>query len=150
MTITEVGLKFKILPRYTLNGYIHDEKISSENFILNLIIHYNEKYYTMQETKSICGPKLARSIEDIYRITKSYYPQITLTIIMTHLTKWVLEKRINVLFCKEIKKRVFNIKFTQFNSFGEEGSNKYNAYNGTAVGADEHGITGDMYLNLLN
>lgn len=150
MTITEVGVKLKSLSRYELKGYTHDITLSAKNFLLNFITLYNEKYYTVEGSTTICAPKYARSIEDIYRITKFYYPKITLRIIMTHLTEWVKSEDMNVLFCSAIKKRVFNIKYTQFNSFGEEGSNYYKRYTGLEIGQDEHGFTGDDYLNLLN
>lgn len=148
MTITELGVKFKALPRFKLNGYTHIEQ-TSEEFINNFIKVYNEKYYTTENDKNVCAPKMARSIEDIYRITKTYYPQLTLRSIMIHLAKGVTNKKFNVLFCNAIKKRVFNIKFTQFNSFGEEGTNYYERYKGTEIGCDEHGLSGDNYLNLL-
>lgn len=138
MTISEQGKIFKEKSRFQLKNYNHEEQ-NSEQFMRNFFIKYNQEYYTMDGAKAICGPKLARSLEDIYRIVKNYYPKITLRTIMKTLANFHVEENVKTLFCGQIKKRVFHIKYGT-NDF-KKTLLKYNL--------DELGFSGDDYLNLI-
>lgn len=92
-----------------------DNTVDIPTFLQELINNYVNHNYTYDINNNITDEKaLHRSIEDIFRITKYYYPDITLKELLTELLKLQRDDKIRSLFCNDILKRTYFTKNTEF------------------------------------
>lgn len=120
-----------------------------KNFIANLIFILNT-HYTLDHLNNVyCNPNKLRSLGDLFLITKQYFPEITLKEVMKELAFNVVEKIYTVIWCPDIKKRVFFKTCMLQGSFDTDKTIYYGNYQGVQDGSDEYGFFGDDYLNLL-
>lgn len=110
----------------------------------------NKRYFTkFVDGNKQCEPNKYRSIEDIYLLTRNYFPKTTLKEVMKILAELVTMDKLFVIWCPRIKKRVF-MQYRDINAgLAYTELKMYGAYNGTEKGKDEFGFNEDDYLNLL-
>jgi hypothetical protein len=82
-------------------------KSMGEFFAFNNI--YDTSVASSQYTNKQCFKKKRRSLGDIYRIYKYYYPQITIKEIIEKLQLEIDQNKLSVSYCNDIKKCVFTI-----------------------------------------
>jgi hypothetical protein len=78
-----------------------------EDFVLNFLKVYADNSYTWQDSKKICNKFKNRSIQDVYSVAKSYFPDTTLAEVIRILSKLYLNKKISYWECYVVKRIVF-------------------------------------------
>jgi len=77
-------------------------------FLLDLVLIYCSLYDTLNSDNNIDTVRgKHRSVEDLFRITKYYYPEVTLLEVMTELTAHARANSLFALPCSNIKKFTF-------------------------------------------
>jgi len=92
--------------RSTLINTVNNPKA----FLRRFFKEYNTNHYTIVDDLDkhiICGPNRRRSIEDIYQITRYYFPKVTLDQVIKLLIELVHENCLGLSKCNDIKKYVF-------------------------------------------
>ena len=96
-------------------GLVRKPKFELDTFIQLLIDRWVNKYETFNMEGIITdGKKLHRSIDDIYRITKYYKPEVTLLDVIRVLVLKIQNKEVKTLFCKNIMKRTYFTKHVAY------------------------------------
>lgn len=97
-------------------GLVRKPKFELDVFIQLLIDRWINKYETFNMEGVVTdGKRLHRSIDDIYRITKYYKPEVTLLDIIRVLVLKIQSKEVRTLFCKNIMKRTYFTKIEDYN-----------------------------------
>lgn len=97
-----------------LQRYIHDPKLSLQDFLINFFKTYNLTYATLYKTGTRAGDvqteaRKRRSIGDIFKIVKEYYPSASLADVAKVLYIDLLNFNgfVGTLKCRQINKRVW-------------------------------------------
>lgn len=139
-----------MLDNISFQGYQLPINYTVQQF-LNDFCNLRNHYYTQNEFGMIVTSiGKYRSLNDIYCITKHYFPEVTLKQIMKILAEQVQTEQTGVLFCADIKKRVFYVPKMLNAGFAQNNDKFYGRYQGTKKGKDEYGFDEHTYLNLLN
>lgn len=125
-------------PGFTVERFVRDFKSNGR------------RYYTINtQGEILTSIGKYRSLNDIYCITKHYFPDVTLKEVMKVLAEQVQAEENGVLFCDTIQKRVFGVSSSLNAGFAENSLKLYGRYTGTELGKDEYGFDETTYLNLL-
>lgn len=124
-------------PPLMLDGKVRKHR-TVKMFLKTFFTEYNREYSTRHLNKRLqCHLGRRRSLGDLYRIVKHYYPKATLKEVLRVLYVELPEelKGFRISFCSEIKRKVFY----------------YSYFRNTFVGntRDEFGITPNEYKNEL-
>ena len=133
-----VQKKFDKLRKLSLKDFENTDK-DIKDFLKNFLVTYNkEKATIVKQSKRAHTPKAkTRSLGDIYRITKSYFPDTTLKEVLTIITDF---EYISGHYCPDIHKQVYFIG-NDFNELSCHSSrSKFDN------GFDENGINIKPYL----
>lgn len=110
--LTEIENKILEMPEIRLKGVLKLRKESLEEFLADFFKKWNNEKITIytENSKEQTDVAKRRSLGDIFKICKYYYPKCTLQEV-THILYHVLPTTINPgfrsSFCNQIKKRVF-------------------------------------------
>lgn len=74
-----------------------------KSFISSFFNYLNYYYVTYRDTEYYCDSDRNRSLGDVFRICKYYFPDCTLK----EVTETVWNSNINTLYCNDILKRVY-------------------------------------------
>lgn len=133
----------------SFKDYLLPPDFTVERFVRNFKEN-GRRYYTINTAGEILTSiGKYRSLNDIYCITKHYFPDVTLKKVMQILVEQVQAGDNGVLFCDTIQKRVFGVSSSLNAGFAENPKKLYGRYTGTELGKDEHGFDETTYLNLL-
>ena len=90
-----------------LSGYQHNPDMPYSEFIQKLLAEYNKQCptYDVDTAELQCQSARNRSLEDIYRIVKNYYPNLRLRTIYT-----TLLENSGSMICSSIKRRTYREK----------------------------------------
>lgn len=92
-----------------IENYIHDEKLTLNQFIELFLVQLNENNNTIYNSNKIqCKSGKTRSLGDIYLICKSYYPNVTKKQVKRSLL--YLGNNLVGHYCPTIEKRVYSHK----------------------------------------
>lgn len=107
--LVNTGEKLDKLPPLHLRNFNTDVLTGkSPEKILNILIEAQYKDFTVTDNGDIqCEPGRKRSQEDLYRIMKYYYPEITFPILREMLLKMINESHLCSLHCHDINRRIF-------------------------------------------
>ena len=130
---------FKKIEKYILDKYKGctfdnmDEAVEPDYtaFIWNLIHKYTYECYSTYSSNSedkCTPPGRHRSAGDIFLLTKNYFPNITFKEVIKELFFLCEEKKISVLYCKDIYKLTF-FKPGKYGNFWTEYSENYDTDN---------------------
>lgn len=100
--------KLNKIGTYSLKSYRHENSLTFQDFIYNLLREYSFYFITIDKNnKFICEKGRRRSLGDIYLITKHYYPDITLETVLKELLYLVKGNIISVQKCSNIGRHVY-------------------------------------------
>lgn len=105
--------------RYGQTNYIPDENLNItvdlqlKDFILKFLQNYNKEYFTFCGKRYICDLHRRRSLGDIYRICKNYYPDCKPEQVLKYLIDLNNEGYIGGSYCNTINRFVFHDEHTQ-------------------------------------
>lgn len=105
--IEEVEKNLNAAPSLILEGYVFDQGISLTDFILKFIDTLNITYCTVDSNGFVETQGKHRSLGDIYRICRSYFPSVTLAEVYDILNMLWAEVKIKSLHCYNIRKTVY-------------------------------------------
>lgn len=107
--IEQIEKKLKNRHNLTLKGYVHNKELSLEDFVEKLLLSLVFKHTTLYKGGGTQTPKAKhRSLGDIYKICKSYYPECSLHNLLSIL--WCLcfnERVIDIMYCGGIEKMTY-------------------------------------------
>lgn len=85
------------------------QTMSYKGFIETALTAFNPNVSTLyaDNNSKQCSKAKRRSAGDIFRITKYYYPQVTLKQVLNSLSSLALNKKIRSSMCEMINKRVY-------------------------------------------
>lgn len=125
----------------TLKFNVSDDKIDNSdltNFVVKLLLKYNNNYDTVNAitNKVQCTSERYRSLYDLYRITKYYFPNISVKeFLILFYNNAIIKNNMRVCchYCNEVCRRVY-------------GYNKYGSYPlkddlNRTTWPEEHGIS---------
>lgn len=105
--IEQVEKELNQLPILVIEGYIFDQTLSLSDFILKFIDTLNIRYQTTDNAGHTEATGKHRSLGDIYRVCRSYYPNVTLLEVYDAINTLWAECKIKTLKCPTISKRVY-------------------------------------------
>lgn len=102
--------KLHLIDRWTQ----HNTEISTRNSLYDFLWYffneYNKRSYTVDDTNTVqCAFNKRRSLGDIYRICRYYYPDITLEQVLKTLISLINSRDIGASRCSTIHKYVFHV-----------------------------------------
>lgn len=99
------------------DAFINIEGLSLEEFLSNLVVDYARLYNTLDTDDNIqCDYNRNRSLGDIYRITLSYFPEVSLVeVIQALITLVNQEDEVMSMRCGDISKRVY---YNRYKGYG--------------------------------
>lgn len=138
--IKEMEDKVKKRHKLVLDGYNHNQKLPLKDFIHSFLGDLNQMHSTIYKTSgnSQCRKGRRRSASDVFLVCKSYYPNVTMKQVMTHLVELVNEAKIKTIYCGMINKRVYRKNMPEQTTWN------------SIYGKDEFGFVGKDYLSLIN
>lgn len=145
--IEEVEERLNQLPTIIVDGYDHPNHLSLDGFISEFILHLNRIYTTsVADGSHTDAAGKHRSIGDIYRICKRYYPNTTLVEVNDILNDLWAKRQIKTLKCPHIQKRVY---FERAHAHdGETYGETLKMYYGFYQNRNEYGwMIGEDYFN---
>ena len=145
-----------LIDLYDEKEYKKKRNVKTSNFVKLLISKLFPTHTTYEEginDKVQCKWNKNRSLTDIYLTTRHYYKRAKLEEIMKTLVYMTInDNKKGVLWCPNIKKRVFTNFNGAVNSFYPvfyKNTNKFELYGKYLKdGCDELGLNGDDYMNL--
>lgn len=96
----------------TLKNFTLTDKTAID-FVRNFLVDYNNKHETLLDGRFYCQTFRRRSVEDIYNLTRNYFPEITQNDVIEILIDLLFENKedknylINGIYCSGIKRTVF-------------------------------------------
>lgn len=113
---------------YKLEKYTHDERLTLIDFIYLFFVKLNDKFSTVDPENDdylICHSGRSRSLGDIYKICKYYYPTTTIE----EVKELLLDFGTNLVghFCNDIDRRVYSIKakWRNWGSYGDHREDEF-------------------------
>jgi len=92
---------------------------SQLGIVINILKYLNTRntYYVPKSKRVQCYSNHSRSMGDIFRIMKCYYPDLTLKELRSLIFEHVNNCNIYTDYCDQIKKRVFSLINKEFHQF---------------------------------
>lgn len=146
MTKKEIDELLSSFPTLYFDNYTH-KRMKFSDFVKKIFILNNSHSTCNSKTREIeeYGNNRRRSIVDIYRICKHYYPKTTNISLLAKIfyqfkEQYILKRNI----CSQVKRRVFMLA-----GYSED-TPAANLNYGCDINKDEFGLTFNEFLNLRN
>ena len=100
---------------------VHDKQKSLTEFLLNVVNKYAQDYstYYVATSKIQHHSGYLRSTGDLFRLSRHYFPTITLKEVIVCLYKLDIDDLVHSTYCQDIKKRVWEyLRDQPYNSVG--------------------------------